>query len=251
MALQDKEIGEILLGQSYISEEELGTSLKEAATRNVDLLTVLMEKGFLTQSLYENALAEHYKLPFYDINENPPRPDLITKLPEDISREYGVIVVGVNSNTITVATSDPGEPTLEEAIRLNFEQEEAVLPKAKEKEMKKDGEHKKQKKGFFSKNTNDRKEFAGNIEYVFTAKTPLRQRSAITGNRLPHASSKLLRSSEKLHQKSLAKFLMMPLSYVHRTFTLSHRRMLSSYASVLMVCSTKQDAFQNSTTKVL
>lgn len=173
MALSDQELGEILIGQSYVSEEELAASTKEAEARNVELLTVLMEKGFLTQSLYENALAEHYALPFYDINENPPRPDLITKLPEDISKEYNAIVVGVDKNTVTIATSDPGEPTLEEAIRLNFEQEEAVLPEAKQKELKKkdkDGDSNKKKTGLFgSSKKADREGFTGSIEFVFTA----------------------------------------------------------------------------------
>ncbi len=77
MALKDTDIGDILIEQSYISEEELKNSLKQTKTRNVPLISVLMEKGLLTQSLFEQAVAEHYKLPFYDIQENPPRSDLI------------------------------------------------------------------------------------------------------------------------------------------------------------------------------
>lgn len=147
MALTDAEVGDILLGQSYISEQERDDSLKEAETRNVDLVTVLMEKGFLTQALFENALAEHYQLPFYDINETPPQADLVQKLPEDISKEYSAIIISDDGNTLTIATSDPGEPTLEEAIRMNYEQEEAVLPKAKEEAMQKKGGEEKEKEG--------------------------------------------------------------------------------------------------------
>lgn len=170
MALTDAEVGEILLGQSYISEEERDASLKEAETRNTDLITVLMEKGFLTQALFENALAEHYELPFYDINENPPRMEFVTKLPEEISKEYSALVVNIEGKNITVATADPGEPTLEEAIRINFEQEEAVLPKAKQDQLQKDSKEKKKKKGLFSKTAKERTEFTGKIEFVFTSK---------------------------------------------------------------------------------
>lgn len=136
MALKDTELGEILLAQSYVSEEELSAAQKSAKDRKVNLFTVLLEKGLLTQSLYEQALAEHYKLPFYDIAENPPNPELMAKLPEDIARTYHAIVVKQAGKTITVATSEPGEATLEEAIRLNFEKEEAIIPEQETKEKK-------------------------------------------------------------------------------------------------------------------
>ena len=85
MALTDTELGAILLEQSYLSQEELDACLKQSKGRG--LVSVLMEKGFLTQSLFEQALAEHFKLPFYDIQESPPKPELIGKLPEEVARE--------------------------------------------------------------------------------------------------------------------------------------------------------------------
>ena len=136
MALKDSELGEILLAQSYVSEEELKIAKKAAKDRKMELFSILMEKGLLTQSLYEQALAEHYKLPFYDIAETPPSPELIAKLPEEVAREYHAIVVKHAGNSLTVATSDPGEPTLEEAVRLNFEQDEVTMPKKDGKETK-------------------------------------------------------------------------------------------------------------------
>lgn len=174
MALTDKEIGNILIEQNYVSQEECDTSLQEAQTRDTDLVTVLMEKGFLTQSLYDNALAEHYKLPFYNISENPPQPELITKLPEEISKEYSAIIIGEEGSSITVATADPGEPTLEEAIRINYGQTEAVLPDAKQKEMEKEEKEQKkkgkEKRGFFGKKSADKEEYTGDISFVFTTK---------------------------------------------------------------------------------
>ena len=182
MALKNIELGEILLAQSYVSEEELKTAQKSAKDRKMSLFAVLMEKGLLTQSLYEQALAEHYKLPFYDITETPTKPELIAKLPEEIARTYHVIIVKKEGNTLTVATSEPGDVTLEEAIRLNFEQEEATMPEKPEKESK-DAKGKKGKKQktkskpkpkksgglFSSKKTRSAKKFSGKINFVFTA----------------------------------------------------------------------------------
>ena len=136
MALKDTELGEILLAQSYVSEEELKVAQKSAKDRKITLFSVLMEKGLLTQSLYEQALAENFKLPFYDIVENPPKPELIGKLPEEIARTYHALIVKQEGNTLTVATSEPGEEILEEAVRLNFEQDETTMPEKETKESK-------------------------------------------------------------------------------------------------------------------
>jgi len=174
MALNDSQLGEILLAQSYVSEEELKASQKSAKDRKTNLFAVLMEKGLLTQSLYEQALAEHYQLPFYDITETPPKPELIAKLPEEVARTYHAIIVKQEGNTLTVATSEPGEETLEEAIRINFEQEESTLPERGDtspQSKKKKPKAKPKKSGglFSSKKAVTAKEFTGKIHFVFTA----------------------------------------------------------------------------------
>ena len=176
MALTDTDLGNILLEQSYVSDEELKGALKQCKARKMGLVHVLMEKGLLTQSLLEQALAEHFSLPFFDITEHPPKPELIAKLPEEISRTYHAIVVKQEGKSITVATSEPGEETLEEAVRSNFEQETAVLPEkkgakaSKETKGKKGKKAKKKSAGLFSKKkAGDRKAFTGKIELVFTS----------------------------------------------------------------------------------
>ncbi|MDA0376676.1 MAG: ATPase, T2SS/T4P/T4SS family [bacterium] len=179
MALNDSQLGEILLAQSYVSEEELKVTQKSAKDRKTTLFAVLMEKGLLTQSLYEQALAEHYQLPFYDITETPPKPELIAKLPEEVARTYHAIIVKQEGNTLTVATSEPGEETLEEAIRINFEQVESTLPergdtspqsKGKKTQKKKPKTKPKKSGGLFSsKKAETAKEFTGKIHFVFTA----------------------------------------------------------------------------------
>ena len=180
MALKDTELGEILLAQSYVSEEELKVAQKSAKDRKITLFSVLMEKGLLTQSLYEQALAENFKLPFYDIVENPPKPELIGKLPEEIARTYHALIVKQEGNTLTVATSEPGEEILEEAVRLNFEQDETTMPEKETKESKnskgkkaktKKTKAKPKKSGglFSSKSAGAKKKFSGKINFVFTA----------------------------------------------------------------------------------
>jgi type IV pilus assembly protein PilB len=191
MALTDAEIGDILLGQSYLSEEELKANLKQGKERKLPLLSVLMEKGLLTQALYENALAEHYSLPFFDIQENPPSPELVGKIPEDVARTYSAIVIKQEGKTLTVATSDPGNETLDEAIRINFEQEESVIPEQSKTKKGSDDKKKTKKKpkksgGLFSSKKANKEGFSGKIELVFSSQENIN--SALRHYRKPLAT---------------------------------------------------------------
>ncbi len=130
MPLNDAEIGKILVEQSYVSNDELERSLSQARDRDVPLKLVLFEAGLLTQNLYESAMAEYYKLPFFDIQKTPPAPEVVSSLPEEIARAYSVAVVQRDANGVTVATSDPGNPAPDEALRLNLGQTTAQFPKS-------------------------------------------------------------------------------------------------------------------------
>ncbi|KKU20069.1 MAG: General secretory pathway protein E [Candidatus Saccharibacteria bacterium GW2011_GWA2_46_10] len=132
MPLTDKQIGEILLKQSYISKEELAKAEERSEKLKAPLVGVLMDQGILTQQLFDEALAEHFELEFYDVRQNPPPAQTIMLLPEEVARAYSAVVVKKEGNTVTVATSEPGSETLEEAVRLNLERAEGVMPEAKE-----------------------------------------------------------------------------------------------------------------------
>ncbi|MFA7682529.1 MAG: GspE/PulE family protein, partial [Candidatus Peribacteraceae bacterium] len=178
MALSDIDIGAMLLEQSYVSEDELKKAQELAKKNDISLVTQLIQQGLLTQQLYENALSEHYGLEFYDLQSNPPPADIITRLPEEIAAAFNVIVVRVEGKSVTVATSDPGNPQLEEAIRLNFDQEEPVIPEVEEEpgkgaKGKKAKKTKSKKKSSFSlslgkKNDKENRRYTGKIVIVYS-----------------------------------------------------------------------------------
>lgn len=120
MPIADADIGKILIAQSYLSEEELDRMTALSKERKVPLLPLLFEQGLLTQELYESAIAEHYHLPFFDVQTRMPSPEVIAKLPEEIAQKHHVIAVEATESAVTVATSDPSQEHLEEIIRLNL-----------------------------------------------------------------------------------------------------------------------------------
>src|SRR3989344_4481388 len=157
MPLEDVSIGQILVKQSYLSEEELQNALLEAKENKQSLINVLSGQGLITPSLIQGALAEHYKLEFYDLQTNPPSTEELASLPEAIARKYFVIVVEKKENSVKIATTDPQQENLEEVIRVNLGKEEAVFPEEESTEKKKE------KKG-------EEEGFKGKITYVFASK---------------------------------------------------------------------------------
>ncbi|MCF7844460.1 MAG: type II/IV secretion system protein [Kiritimatiellales bacterium] len=146
MSLSDEQISKILLEQNYLSEEELQKTSEQAKELKVSLLSLLVDQGLLTRQLFESALAEHYKLEFYDLASNPPPSNIISLIPEEVARAYSAIVVKREGDQITVATSDPSNEQLEEAIRMNFEQDTAEMPTNKADDGAEDEKVEKEKK---------------------------------------------------------------------------------------------------------
>jgi type IV pilus assembly protein PilB len=176
MPIKDADLGKILVDNSYVSQEELDKALKHAKERDVTLKNVLVEDGLLTQELFESALAEHYKLQFLDINANPPSPQSVAALPEEIAREYASVCVQWDGKTATVATSDPGNPSLEEALRLNLGQETAQFPERDKEAALKASAGKKTATRFSltgTKKEAPRKSFAGKITLLYTPRSTI------------------------------------------------------------------------------
>ena len=171
MQLTNADLGKILVEQSYLSPEELKDVLKEADERRVEIRTILFERRLLTSELLENALAEYYKLPFYDLVSRAPAIEVVSAMPEEFARTYSAVAVAyVPEKEISIATSDPSADGLEEAIRANVGQK-TFVPTGK---IGKDAA--KAKKAFWGKGTKEVvKPFTGKITMSYAPK------AAITG----------------------------------------------------------------------
>lgn len=171
MALTDTELKKLLLELNYVSEEDIKRAEEQAKKHNTPLKDTLKDMDLLSQDLYESAIAEYYHLPYYDLGKNPPAAAIVTKLPEDIARSYSTLLLGDEKNTLTVATSDPTNKLLEEAIRMNYEQEIAIFPDKEESE-KKQTSRKAAAHFSFGKQKKEtaRKKFTGKITFVYASK---------------------------------------------------------------------------------
>jgi hypothetical protein len=144
MPIQNQKIGEILVHHNYISEEEMNSALEQSKKTGDDFVEILMEQGIMTPQLVESAMAEHYKLDYYDIQSNPPDTETVASLPEEVAKKYQCIILKREKDSITVAVLDPETEGLEDAIRNNLGKQETDLS-AENKEEKSEKENEEEK----------------------------------------------------------------------------------------------------------
>jgi type II secretory ATPase GspE/PulE/Tfp pilus assembly ATPase PilB-like protein len=173
MALSDAELGKLLLDLNYLSEEDVKKAETQAKAHSMTLKDALTELDLLSQNIYESAIAEYYHLSYYDLSTNPPVAALVDLLPEDIGRNYNAIIVKQDKDTITVATSDPTNKFLEEAVRLNFGQSVAMFPEKESADKKSTSRKSAAHFSFGKTKTEERKKYTGKIEFAYAARKAL------------------------------------------------------------------------------
>lgn len=170
MALNDAALKKLLLDQSYVSEEDIKRAEDLAKSHGSTLRDALTELELLSQDLYESAVAEYYKLPYYDVGQKPPTPELVEMLPEDIARTYSCVVVAKDDASVTVATSDPTNEKLEEAVRKNIGQATPEFPEgADQKQTSRKTASAAPRFSFGKKKTEERTAYAGTVHLVYAS----------------------------------------------------------------------------------
>lgn len=114
------DLGEILVAQQYIGQDELDRALRVATERNVPLRQALLEKRILTRELLGQAVAEHLGLPFADLEDRPPSPDMVTRIPEDIARQFHIVVFAQTPGSVTIAADETDHVGMTAALRGVF-----------------------------------------------------------------------------------------------------------------------------------
>ena len=110
-------IKEILLKESYISEED--SAAAEAASHDsASYIEYLIRAELLSRALLGQALAESYGLPFVDLETNPLSKDDINKIDEKVAREQRVVFVKASDKVVALATDAPETVDAKELKKL-------------------------------------------------------------------------------------------------------------------------------------
>ena len=100
-------LGELLVEQKIITEEQLRTALAEQKRTGRKLGRVLTDLGIAREEVVCDALARHLQIPFLDVRQSNPNPQAVRLLPEVQARRFRAIVLQADGNRLTVGMADP------------------------------------------------------------------------------------------------------------------------------------------------
>lgn len=100
-------LGEILVQQKLLSEEQLQFALGEQKRTGRKLGRVFVENGFVTEEQISGALAKQLNIPYINLKFFNINQELVRMLPESQSRRYRAIVLEERNGTLMVGMADP------------------------------------------------------------------------------------------------------------------------------------------------
>jgi type IV pilus assembly protein PilB len=121
-----EKIGELLLAQGAITEDQLRSALADQEKRTIPLGTALVEAGAVAEDVMTRALAKQARLPFVDLAGKAPPARLSALLDATAAWEMEALPVKENGNVLLVAVSDPAKAVVLDTLRFLLDREVAL-----------------------------------------------------------------------------------------------------------------------------
>jgi MSHA biogenesis protein MshE len=112
-------LGQILIQQKRITEEQLNVALEEQKQLGRRLGRVLIDKGVITEEHLAEALARQLNLPYVELKNVNIKREAVLKLPESAARRFRALVLDDSGTTCKVGMADPTDLTAyDEIVRM-------------------------------------------------------------------------------------------------------------------------------------
>ena len=100
-------LGEILVQQNLLSQEQLQQALDEQKKTGRKLGRVFVDKGFVTEEQISEAIARQINAPYINLKYFNIKPAIVRLLPEAQARRFRALVLEERDNAIRVGFADP------------------------------------------------------------------------------------------------------------------------------------------------
>jgi type IV pilus assembly protein PilB len=116
-ATTDK-LGEILVREGLITQDQLKKALLEQKTSGMRLGYTLVKLGFIEETEVTKMLARQYRMPAVDLSRFEVDPKILKLLPPDIAIKHTVLPLKREGRTLTIAIADPNNVAAIEDIKF-------------------------------------------------------------------------------------------------------------------------------------
>lgn len=127
MQFDDKKIKQILFEGSYISEDTVKKADEFYKLHRTGFVEYLLGEGLITKNIIWQAMAESFKVPYSDLNSNAPSHEQVTKIPEEIAKQFHVVFFSEEKGKIVVTTDKPEQPWLVNALQKLFPKQKILI----------------------------------------------------------------------------------------------------------------------------
>jgi type IV pilus assembly protein PilB len=112
-----KQLGDILLEDGLITNEQLSVAVDQHQNLGRSLGRVLVDQGILSETQLVAALAQQIGLRFIDLSDYPVDGSALARIPGSVCRQHMAIPIGFEDGRIVVAMSDPANVFAADDIR--------------------------------------------------------------------------------------------------------------------------------------
>ena len=121
-------LGDRLLAQRLITEDQLQVALHEQRSSNAMLGAVLVDLGFINETILAEFLAERSGFDKIDLKSMVLDPALVRRLPKDVAKRLKALPVAIGETTVQVAMADPYDVMAIDQLRRYFPRELDLAP---------------------------------------------------------------------------------------------------------------------------
>ena len=105
---QKVRLGDLLIQQGLLTQDQLKLALEQQKATGRKLGRIFVESGYVTEEAISKALAGQLRIPFIDLRQFNPQPELIKLLPEAPARRFRALVLSqLPDGRLQVGLSDP------------------------------------------------------------------------------------------------------------------------------------------------
>jgi len=118
VAITQDKLGEILVREGLITQEQLRKALQEQKNSGMRLGYTLVKLGFIEETEVSKMLARQYRMPAVDLSRFEVDAKILKLIPPDIAAKHTVLPLKREGRTLTVAIADPNNVTAIEDIKF-------------------------------------------------------------------------------------------------------------------------------------
>lgn len=116
MAFNNEKLGEVLVKEGYVKQEEIAKATDYAQKNNTSIIEYLLSQQILTKDVLGQAIAKMFEVQYVDLATRNLSAEQEKEIPEDIVKKYHAALFDENEKNVIVATDNPVQADLEKTL---------------------------------------------------------------------------------------------------------------------------------------